>query len=276
MTNKNYLPQVDIVKGLAIIAILLLHFLTETSRDPATGLLSSLRAIQPVFDLAVPAFILLMGFNMARAFALKPRSHRHYFAGRAKRVLPAFAIVFLASLALGIILKIPLDFGERQFVGFFPVPGAGNYFIPLVFQFIILFPLLFGIYKKNKLGSFFAMFGLDLIFEAGFVLGIVPIQIVYQYCIARFLVLIWVGFFLAEKAKKRIKFGSITSQLVPLNYLGLLGKASYHIFLVQILAFSAIGTALGLNPLIKVLFSIAVGLGFYYANSLALKTAVKK
>jgi peptidoglycan/LPS O-acetylase OafA/YrhL len=264
LEKKGYLPQIDLLKGAAILSILFLHFFKEAEAmlpDPVWALLQT----------AVPVFVFVMGFNMARAFAFKPRGLRQYFKGRAKRLLPGFLIVFAASLLLGIFFGLPLDFGERQLVGFFPVPGMGNYFIPLVFQFVILFPLLYYIYKKNPIAALIALFAIDAGFEAGNLFGVTQIQIVYQYCILRYLAIIWLGFFFADRlSKAEMRKGLAVAAKMPGKFLGLLGRASYHIFLIQILIFSRVGSSFGISPVNKLLVSIAIGLLFYYLNSKAL------
>lgn len=256
--KKGYLPQVDLVKGLAIIAILLLHFIAATKTQVPWAVLALLQT-------SVPVFVAVMAFNMARSSELKPRGIWQYFKGRAKRLLPAFFLAFAVTLLLGIFLGISLDFGERQLVGYFPVPGPGNYFIPLVFQFVILFPLLFKAFKKSKALSFAAFFGIDIAFEAANLWGIAPVQVVYSYCILRFMALVWIGFFTAEKALSW-KASAIAERL-PLNILGLLGRASYHIFITQIILFSDVGSALGFNAIQKVLVSLAIGLVAFNADS---------
>ena len=264
--KKGYLPEIDLVKGLAIIAILLLHFFTESQKQMFGITLAFFQGIMPLLDLAVPAFVLLMAFNMARALSMKPRGLKEYFKSRAVRLLPAFFIVFAIVAALGILLGLTLKFGEQQLVGYFPIPGAGNYFIPLVFQFVLLFPLLFWIYKKSKVGSLVLLFGLDFAFEAAAFLQFGPVEIIYQYCIARFLALVWIGFFLSERCSEGSKRISKVVQWLPLKVLALFGIASYHIFLVQIVFFSAIGKQLGFTALEKVLLSLAIGILFYYVN----------
>ncbi len=248
---------IDYIKGLAIISVLLLHLLPEQT-TPAV--------IWIVISQAVPTFMLVMGFNAALSSRMRPRSIRDYLKTRAKRILPFFAAAFAASLALGLALNIPIRIGGQQLIGYFPVPGAGNYFIPLVFQFVLLFPLMHYIYRRSPKASLLAFFGLNIAFEAGKIAGIQGIAVVYQYCIARFLALIWIGFFLAEKVartgiKKRPE--KATTLLKPL---AVLGMASYHIFLTQILLFSEIGDALAIPTWTMAWLIIALGVSLYYLN----------
>jgi peptidoglycan/LPS O-acetylase OafA/YrhL len=209
---------VDILKGLAIIGVVLLH-----AFEWPQPLLAFLQ-------LSVPLFILLMGFNFA--LSLKRGSGlKSYFLRRAKRLLPAFAAAWVAVVALALLLNVPMRFGGQQLIGFFPVVGAGNYFIPLVFEFVLFAPLMFAAYRKSKAGSLALFVALWLSF-----LTIQFAWFTYSYNLLRFLPIVWLGFFLSEKGllKRNIV-------LQPLNWLG---RHSYEIFLLQIVFFSAIGQAI--------------------------------
>lgn len=212
------LGLVDVLKGLAIISVVLLH---------------AFELPQPLFgflDLAVPLFILLMAFNFAISWKRNSNLKR-YFVRRAKRLLPAFAITWIGVVMLALLLNVPMRFGGQQLIGFFPVAGAGNYFIPLVFEFALVAPLLYMAYRRSKPGSlalFMLLWFSFLFFKFAW--------FTYSYNLLRFLPIIWLGFFFSEKSllKRNIV-------LQPINWLG---KHSYELFLLQIVAFSAIGQAI--------------------------------
>jgi len=117
---KGYLPVVDFAKGLAIIGVLLLHFFTETKAQLSGFWLSFHEAGMPVLNLAVPAFVFLMAFNMAYALGIKPRSLVQYFKGRALRLLPAFLVAFFASLFFWNPAGASAEFRDAAGGGLFP------------------------------------------------------------------------------------------------------------------------------------------------------------
>jgi len=82
--------------------------------------------------------------------------------------------------------------------------------------------------------------------------------------------LVWIGFFLSEKFSGGSRAVAGLASSLPLKVLALFGIASYHIFLVQIVFFSAIGNAIGFTAADKVLLSLAIGILFYYANKMLL------
>ncbi len=258
-----YLPQIDLVKGVAIVFVVLIHFFTDINSLPP-------EFVRAVLCTAVPIFVLVMAFNATRSFVTRPRSLKQYFKARARRLLPAFFLTFVVSLLLGIAFNLSLRFGEQQLVGYFIVPGPGNYFIPLVFQFVILFPLLYWIYRRSPKLAFLTFIALNAGFEALNILDFAAVQVVYHYCIARFLAIVWLGFFLASRlGGQNIKTGLRAAAKLPLNFLGLFGRASYHIFLVQPLLFGEIGASFGITGLHKLLLSFAIGILFYYLDCLA-------
>lgn len=131
---KQHFQQIDVVKGLAIVAVLLLHSLSRAS------LLHSY-AVYHIWQ-AVPLFMVVMGLNLGlsvhgRTQQLKQLYTRQYFSKKAVRILTPFFIVFLLSVPLGVLWQWAtgadvLAFSWYTAVGVLPVTGKGNYFITLL------------------------------------------------------------------------------------------------------------------------------------------------
>lgn len=217
---------IDFLKGIAMVSVIALHTFSFTQTNLPPWLLWLL-------SLSVPLFIVLMAFNFANSWE-KNSKIKEYFQRRAKRYLPVFAITWLASLFIGLVFSLPLQFGERQLIGYFPLTGGGNYFIPMVFQFIIIFPLVYWLFKSFSRFSFIFFTATAVGFEAIAFFDLLPLaSITFQYNLLRFFFFLWLGFALSKQRWLKKRF-----VLQPFNWLG---KNSYHIFLGQIIFFSEFG-----------------------------------
>lgn len=217
---------VDFLKGLAIVAVVALHFFAFSQvRLPYW--------LSWFLGLSVPLFIVLMSFNFANSFEARP-GLKGYFKRRARRYLPFFVFAWFFSVFLGLFFELPLQFGERQLVGYFPLVGAGNYFLPMVFQFIVGFPLLYFLFKRLGRLSFPFFLVVEVNFEALAFYRLLPFAyITFEYNLLRFFLFIWLGFSLTKFDWLKRRF-----VLWPFNWLG---KASYQLFIAQVLFFSDFG-----------------------------------
>ena len=288
---KHYL-QIDILKALAIISIIVLHTIPS-------NMVKHPMSIFIIYQ-AVPIFFILMAINASMSF----KRHKYdvltsvypdYLKGRFERVIYPLIILWILSLIMGILLSKDVYFGIMTFVGYLPLSGPGNYFISILIQFVLIFPILYKLYKYNPKYLLITGFILNFVFE------ILSTQISflsdnsywYRACILRYLFLIILGMWLVDNfesanlksliKKKNVLTGlivsivyitgvsifswkfpyfqsswqpqTILSFFYPLiicaigirylpsvpnniwNCIGLIGKASYHIFLIQILFF---------------------------------------
>ena len=135
------LAQIDTLKALAILAVIALHSLTaEQLHDTAA---------RWWIGQAVPIFAVLMGLNATASLWRRAGAGPHavytrtYWLSRIDRLYVPFLAVFvlatIAAAAQGTLTARQLG---GLLTGTLPVGGPGNYFIPFVFQFAIVFPLL--------------------------------------------------------------------------------------------------------------------------------------
>ncbi|MHC1681701.1 MAG: acyltransferase family protein [Clostridiaceae bacterium] len=285
------LLQVDLLKGLAIISVIILHTLSY----------DNLVFIKAEFHIwqAVPVFMILMGLTSYLSFSnkvlnLKNLYSTEYFIKRFKRIVLPFVIIFLLSFFLGLV-QGKVSFNKLTILGYLPVTGPGNYYITILFQFIFLFPIMFYIIKRYPNLGLLLMFLINLTFEliSPHILFFKTNIYYYNSSIFRYLFAIALGIWIGNKKtyskneKLFISLGFIfstvylilsvffnfkfiyfipvwrTQNLLSFFYpliivllgikflppksnnilaklLAFLGKASYHIFLFQILFFSLI------------------------------------
>jgi peptidoglycan/LPS O-acetylase OafA/YrhL len=294
---KQHLQQIDVVKGVAILAVLLLHSLTRKE-------LEEQYAIFHIWQ-AVPLFLVVMGLNLGLSIRGKTQHlqqlyTRKYFTKKAARIFVPFFMVFILSILLGLLWEWlqgerVLAFSTYTWVGVLPITGRGNYFITMLLQSVLLLPLIgYGFSRKPLLTTLvlvllevafqvwaaqFAYFeDNSYLYDAAFpryfsaiAFGLWLSRLVWQpfrwrdfILLAGLGIMAAINLYLLEygqlKLERMIRPGWQAQQLftfgyaallvwlaikllpnfsnfVPLRLLAELGKASYHIFLVQVIYF---------------------------------------
>lgn len=259
--------QADALKGLAILSVIALHSLDEVA----------LQAVFSWFHIwqAVPLLCVLLGYTGMRT-RVKPLGP--YLSRRAWRLGVPFAVTWVASLAIGAATGV-VSFSPLLLVGLLPATGPGNYFITLLLQFVLLLPALRWLFeKRGPLAGVIFTFIASLAFEsAAFAAGLE--SYLYSASILRYLFAIGLGMWIATgktvlplaipslvyvaayAGGREIPFFSSLWQpqnVVSFGYsaavveVGLrwlpahrsliskLGRASYHVFLVQMLWFGLV------------------------------------
>ncbi len=159
---------IDLVKGLAIVSVICLH----------TFSMGTLEAIGAHFHIwqAVPVFLFLMGLNAGSSMrrrggrTLREFYSGDYLAGRLDRVFVPFLIAFVITLALAVLTQTPHSTGAKllgdPIVGLFPIDGPGNYFVTLLFEFVLVFPLIFWGLRRWPVATLLLCLALNGAFEA--------------------------------------------------------------------------------------------------------------
>jgi peptidoglycan/LPS O-acetylase OafA/YrhL len=259
---------------------------------------------------------------------------KDYFMRKFKRIIIPGVIVFVVSLLIGITTRQDYYLGILSLVGVMPTHAAGNYFLSMAIQFIILAPLMYAIYSKCPNLLVMGSFCLTLFFELAY--QYLPqsqeLQTLYAFCILRYLFTISLGFTISDMlirndpilSKKYatvllfIPFSvlylliSITYPMSSfgynlfssgyalllailvfkspikgyiknksLHYISLIGKASYHIYLVQMIYFGVIPITLFTRyvtqqnvysmgvvvVIVDIFITVGFGIIFYYVMS---------
>lgn len=321
MEANEYYFQIDFLKGLAIIAVLILHIL-----PPGWG---NLPIVVLTLAQCVPIFFLLMGLNTSMSFkrknlkTIRELYSLNYFKKKFLRLLPSFFIVFILFLVL-CLFKGTIIFDWKYLIGMFPHGTnwytPGNYFISAVFQFTLIFPLIYYLYKKYSLKSvLIASFIINILFEI-----ISRYTLFYEYsflysaCLLRYLFIIVLGIYLMDNLNLEhvkdflsnkfliiglfisllfgltIVFGWVLPLFPPVwtsskillcfypvllcvlalrylpkgenNIISYLGRASYHIFLLQIFIFCLYSFIKPFIPFYCVFFIpfLCLGLGYLF------------
>lgn len=312
---------IDVIKGLAILSVICLHSLS----------VHTLYGIAALFHLwqAVPVFIFLMGRNAASSLERRGRRSvrelysQEYLASRFDRSYVPFLLAFLATVVVTIITRTAHDDARTiiagLLVGTLPIDGPGNYFISFVFEFAMVFPLVFWGLRRWPVATLLVCLAIELAFNL-LARGIGVLEkhpYIYDVCLARYLFLLALGGLLIRIPARRLlaarwlwlgtlvsatylglnsieastgplgasdwaplsvfytifivvlgisRFPSVARGWLPLGVAGL-GRASYHIFLVQIIWFGLAVWPLNSVPALlgNLAVTLAAGVMFYRA-----------
>ena len=203
--NKRYY-EIEVIKYISIMLILVNHSLFNRVflKFYIAQIIYSL-----IIGLSVRIFLIIMGIVMS--FSLKKQKRlysKRYFKSKIKRFIIPFIPIFLISLFLSLILYKTYYIGLLSFYGCLSVYCAGNYFISLIFQFILCFPLIYYFYKKNWKLTIILSFIISIMFQIlcnslfDFSNVSFKISVLYQGCILRFLPCFTLGIFISENYQK--------------------------------------------------------------------------
>ena len=199
--NKYYL-QIDLLKAVAIISVIIIHTIPY-------GLINQYLFFNLIYSFiiieAIPIFLIIMGINTGLSFkrnsyeSLDQIFTRLYFRKRIRRFVYPLLVAFVISILIGFIFHKNLNFGFLNIMGYLPLTGPGNYFISLVLQFIIIFPFIYIIYLKKPRLMLFLSFSISLIFEVIMAnTMILQVSELYNACILRYIFAITLGLWAAD------------------------------------------------------------------------------
>jgi peptidoglycan/LPS O-acetylase OafA/YrhL len=209
--QKIHFTQIDILKGLAIISVILIHVYNN----------NFLLLIGAPFYLmqAVPVFLLLAAFNngfalsSVRKITLEQCYDLSVIFRRLKRLMVPYLVVWIFQLLLvlwfleseiDIYLQDPNHFFYNGFNWFFNflsgANGPGHYFIPLVVQLIFLVPLFYYLALRSPNLMLVFAFILDLVLECIAVVSGMP-QWLYGILLIRYIFMCALGVWLVFQVR---------------------------------------------------------------------------
>lgn len=223
LIKQNRLIQIDILKGIAILFVIIAHSLTSKILGKILYLF--------YLEQAVPVFVIVMGINLYfslqknKSFKFRDIYTKSYFKKRAARILIPFSIIFVAALIVGLIMK-QTQFSWLMVLGKLPFHGPGNYYLSFVLQFTVLAPLMYILFVKKPVLTLVAGFLISLIFEisAPHIGFLNNGSYLYSSSFFRYMPGVLMGFWLASN---NFKLKKMYLALIPLPLV------LYYIFLVD-------------------------------------------
>lgn len=219
----TYNRTIDVVKGLAILFVILIHSITNQSILEIGG---------PFYILqAVPLFLIIAGFNNTMSY------ERHQANTLADLYEPSLLYKKLNRILLPAVFAYLLQMIIGPFIGkeatiffyLFGRGGFGGFFISIMIQLIFFLPFLYYLAKKNHHLMLFISFLLNLAFElASDILGLPPF--LYRLFFFRYLFAIALGiwYFFIQKDKKPLLFMKLGA-LLSVPYLIMVHYFDYEV-----------------------------------------------
>lgn len=184
--GKNFF-QIDLLKAIMIAFVILDHALGYTSR---AGLGSELWE-----RMSIPMFLIILGFNMGKSFAregdtsLKKLYSFSYFKKKFWRFIFPYIIFYIVSTSIGFFIygaSFPETFHENWFLEYILfqkslLEGPGNWFIPVLFQSILLMPLLYYLFTKKPILGLIICFVVEICMHLFLFFYIGPISGIEDY-----------------------------------------------------------------------------------------------
>jgi len=312
--SKGRLTQLDVLKGLAALAVVATH---SYQANKLVGNWAVLHVWQ-----AVPVFVVVLGVTSAMSFqrAIERGAHvlltPRYLLRRGTRILLPFAFVWVVAASLGR-AKGKLAIGPLSALLRLPYGGPGNYFVPLVVSLLLIAPLIFAAYRRWPRTTLVMAFAADVAFElVAPHIGVFTAEpFLFSIAFPRYLAAFALGFWLADGDRDtRLKWAvlvvggmcslgylvvgnlglwtppfrtdwrtqnvlavfypalivAVGMRLLPASGrgflsdgLGRIGRASYHVFLMQMVYFSLVGQGNHRLLFVNVVMTTFLGLGFF-------------
>lgn len=143
-----------VLKALAIASVVTIHIFSSLKISPFVGG-SSNQWWAVAFDrfnrLSVPLFVALSGYGLSRKYSRQPFAWREFVKNRLWRLLPPYFLwcgfyIFFVWLYYDYSLVSNFtDLGLKLILGRI---DYHLYFVPMIFQLYLLFPLVFGLWQK--------------------------------------------------------------------------------------------------------------------------------
>ena len=125
--------------------------------------------------MSIPVFLIIIGFNMGKAFqrqgeqSLKQLYSWNYFKKKLLRYVFPYLIFYLVSTTAGFLIygaAFPDTFAENWILEYLLLQkslleGPGNWFIPILFQSILLMPLLYKLFTKKPVITLIGCFVIE-------------------------------------------------------------------------------------------------------------------
>lgn len=317
LSKRNH--NIDIIKALAIISVIILHSLSN-------DVLFIVGAPYHVWQ-TVPIFLLLTGYNSSKSFerrgynSVKDYYNPSYLWQKFKRLLVPFLIVWAFQLLAQIVLVNNIELKDIPISLISGGWGPGSYYIPIIIQATLIVPLIYLALRKSMSLSLISLFVVSLFLEYVCVWIGLPAS-VYRILIIRYIFALALGSWLALKNSIKYKLLLLFSlisfiYITGINYydifiiydygwlsqhapayfwplflitIGLksykvtvnnaisrlfvkIGRASYHIFLTQMVYFWSIGKLVDELPIlaslvINIMVCVTVGIFFYQVETM--------
>ncbi|MFX0022593.1 MAG: acyltransferase family protein [Candidatus Hermodarchaeota archaeon] len=172
--SENYF-QIDILKAAMIFLVIFDHVVSWN--------IKSYVAVSLWERISIPVFLVIMGFNLGSSFqkdglqTLRELYSWKYFKKKIFRYILPFLVLYIASTFIGLFMygfdltamwwgQFYPDHGFLQlFTGYLLFWGPGNWFIPVLIQSILVIPLIYWLFKQNRIVGLVLCFVIEIVLQ---------------------------------------------------------------------------------------------------------------
>ena len=194
--------QIDFLKTFMIVFVIIDHSVIHVLiRGTGTQLWERM---------SIPVFLIILGFNMGKSFAkkgdqsLKELYSWVYFKKKFWRFVFPYIILYIVSTTAGFIIykeNFTATFRDNWILEYIVyqkslLEGPGNWFIPILFQSILLLPLMYKAFSKLPKTSLILSFIIEIcmhLFVFAYVGEIASIEDVYLELNFRYIILLYIS-----------------------------------------------------------------------------------
>lgn len=174
-TRESSYFQVDFLKAIMIFLVIFDHMVSWNIKSELGVALWE--------RISIPVFLVIMGFNMGRSFQRKETTELRelyswsYFKSKILRYIVPFLILYAVSTFIGLFMYgfdisamydgqyYPNHGIIHLFIGFLPFWGPGNWFLPLLFQSILIMPLIYKAFTKKPILTLISCIIIEIIMQ---------------------------------------------------------------------------------------------------------------
>ncbi|MDD6057466.1 MAG: acyltransferase [Clostridiales bacterium] len=198
LQQENRIQFLDYLKAICVLMVIVTHYDWKDKTSPFFTML---------INMAVPIFMMISGYN----FAMSNRRNTGGNLGRMygwQTIKPKLIRFLSPFFVICLIEMILLYLGDRSIrplrIFLLGAYGPGSYYVPIMLQFLVIFPILYMLVEKNAKLGLFAAGMLNLLFEIA-VKYMEMEKYYYRLSIGRYLLLIAFGCYLYLYPKHRVK-----------------------------------------------------------------------
>jgi len=167
--------QIDFLKAIMIFLVIFDHMVSWNIKSEIGVTLWE--------RISIPIFLVIMGFNMGLSFkgkgdlTLRELYSWRYFKSKILRYIIPFLILYAVSTFIGLFMYgfdiSALYYGQYYpshgiinfFIGYLLFWGPGNWFLPLLFQSILILPLLYKGFTKKPVLTLILTFIIEIVMQ---------------------------------------------------------------------------------------------------------------
>lgn len=247
-SGKKRIEFLDYIKAICVLMVIITHYDWADKTSPAFTML---------INMAVPVFMIVTGYNFAMSNQKKAQGNfkKMYSWDMLKPKLVRFLVPYYLICVIEIILRFlvgkEVDFMRLLlFEGY----GPGSYYVPVMMQLLIIFPIIYILVDKNPKLGLAVVGSANLLFEV--VTRVFEIEKhYYRLSAGRYILLVALGCYLYLYPEHRIKrLHLATMFLVGIAYIVAVFECKVDLYLFKYWKTTAMPVAFYIFPIMVVLF----------------------